>query len=127
MLSLAAVTVLTLLLGIPRLEQYPATWFDEGMHLQVARNLITDGTYAARSADGTLDYAPSIGVGPTVLLPVAGALELFGANLTAGRAVLVLYLIVATALLFAIARSLFGPVAGIATVALALAMPALDW
>lgn len=125
--TFTGVVLLMLILGFVRLDRYPAPWFDEGIHLQVANNLRIDGTYAARSADGTLDYAPSIGVGPTLLLPVAGTMAVFGTSLTSGRAIPVIYLVVTTILLFAIARSLFGPRAGFATLAIALTMPALDW
>ncbi|HEX5167297.1 MAG TPA: hypothetical protein VFV93_17955, partial [Thermomicrobiales bacterium] len=95
-LAVAGVVLLMLLLGFIRLDRYPAPWFDEGIHLQVAKNLVADGTYAARSADGTLDYAPAIGVGPTLLLPVAAAQQLFGTSLEASRTVPVLYLLLAT-------------------------------
>jgi 4-amino-4-deoxy-L-arabinose transferase-like glycosyltransferase len=126
-LAVAGVVLMMLLLGFIRLDRYPAPWFDEGIHLQVAKNLVADGTYAARSADGTLDYAPSIGVGPTLLLPVAGTLKLFGTSLEAGRAVPVLYLMLATALIFMISRRLFGRLAAFTTLIILLAMPALDW
>lgn len=125
--AIVGVTLLMLLLGFTRLDRYPAPWFDEGIHLQVAKNVVIDGTYAARAADGTLDYAPAIGVGPTLLLPVAASLDLFGTSLTAGRAIPVIYLIVATLLLFSIARTLLGNLAAFATLAILLAMPALDW
>ena len=53
--AIVGVVLLILLLGLVRLDRSPAPWFDEGIHLQVAKNLATDGTYAARAADGTLD------------------------------------------------------------------------
>jgi hypothetical protein len=125
--SLIIVVASIMLLGFWHLDQYPATWFDEGHHLQVAKNLTAGGPYAARSADGEIDYAPSIGVGPTVLFPVAASLELGGTSLTAARVVPVAYLIVATLLLYLVGRSLFSNVAGAATVMIAMTLPALDW
>jgi len=123
----ASVVLLTLLLSVFRINQYPAPWFDEGIHLQVAKNLAADGTYAARSADNTLDYAPVIGVGPTLLLPIAAVFELTGPSLAGGRSIPIIYLILATALLFVVSRSLFGQPAAFVTLAVLLAMPALDW
>src|SRR5688572_26544959 len=72
---------LLLIVGFWHLDRYPRTWFDEGMYLQVAKNFAGERLYAVRSADGTIDYAPVIGVGPTVLMPAALAVGLLGVDL----------------------------------------------
>jgi 4-amino-4-deoxy-L-arabinose transferase-like glycosyltransferase len=126
-IALVVVVAAALFLAFWRLDAFPRTWFDEGIHLQAARNLVEDGTYAARSADGTLDYAPTIGVGPTLLLPVAGALDIGGNDLLAARIVPAAYLLIATILLYLVTRSLFGRLAAVATTLIIFTMPSLDW
>jgi 4-amino-4-deoxy-L-arabinose transferase-like glycosyltransferase len=124
---LVAVVLVALGLGFVHLSRYPQTWFDEGIYLNVSRNVVERHAYFARSADGTRDYAPVVGVGPTVLLPVALALRLGGMSLEAARVVPVLYLAAATGLLFGAVRRLFGARAAVLTLAFALALPSLDW
>jgi 4-amino-4-deoxy-L-arabinose transferase-like glycosyltransferase len=124
---LVAVVLVALALGFVHLSRYPQTWFDEGIYLNVSRNVVDQHAYFARSADGTRDYAPIVGVGPTVLLPIALALRLVGMTLEAARFVPVLYLAAATGLLFGVARRLFGARAAVLTLAFALTLPALDW
>jgi 4-amino-4-deoxy-L-arabinose transferase-like glycosyltransferase len=126
-IALAGGLGLVALLATFNLGAYPAIWFDEGAHVQVAMNLAHGASYAQISADGTLDYAPSIGVGPTVMLPVAALLRISGDSLAAARLVTVAYLLVATLLLYVIASFLFGRVSASVTIGLLLALPALDW
>jgi 4-amino-4-deoxy-L-arabinose transferase-like glycosyltransferase len=123
---LALLVPALLALGLWHLERYPRSWFDEGMYLQVAKNFAREGLYAVRSADGTIDYAPIIGVGPTVLMPAALAVALGGASLAAARLVGIAALLIATILLYLIARGLFGRLAGACTVLLLLCLPAID-
>jgi 4-amino-4-deoxy-L-arabinose transferase-like glycosyltransferase len=116
-----------LVFGLWHLDRYPRTWFDEGMYLQVAKNFASDGLYAVRSADGTVDYAPIIGVGPTVLMLAAAAFRVGGVALEVARVIPFLALLAATLLLYRIARALFGRPAAACTLLLLVAMPALDW
>lgn len=109
------------------LDRYPGTWFDEGMYLQVAKNLVLHHLYAVRSADGTLDYAPIVGVGPTLLLPAAAAFWLGNITLEAARVVSALYTVIATLLVYLVARALFGRLAGICTILLLIGLPSVDW
>lgn len=126
-LVLLALIPALLIVGAWHLDRYPRTWFDEGMYLQTARNLAQHGLYAVRSADGTLDYAPAVGVGPTTILPVALAFRLGGASLALARVVPLIALVLATVLLYLLARNLFGRLAARCTLVLLLCLPALDW
>jgi 4-amino-4-deoxy-L-arabinose transferase-like glycosyltransferase len=114
-------------LGIIRIDQYPATWFDEGSYLEVSRNIAESRLYAVQSADGTLDYAPVLSVGPTVLLPVAGTIRIGGNSLEAARAVAAAFTIVASFMYFRSLRSLAGSTAALIGVAMLLTMPAIRW
>jgi 4-amino-4-deoxy-L-arabinose transferase-like glycosyltransferase len=122
-----ALLVIIIVLAVWHIDQYPRTWFDEGSYLQVARNLVERHEYAAVSADGTRDYAPVVGVGPTMLLPIALAFRLVGVSLEAARIVPAIYLIVGTVLVWSVSRRLFGAASALITLALLVALPALDW
>ena len=77
------------------LTRYPAPWFDEGSHLHVPKTLVQHGVYADISSDGFRYYGPTIGVGPTVMLPIAAMFKLFGIGLLQARLVMALYLLAA--------------------------------
>jgi len=57
--------------------------------------LVRYGVYADISSEGFRYYGPTIGVGPTVMLPIAGMFKLFGVGLLRARFVMALYLIAA--------------------------------
>jgi 4-amino-4-deoxy-L-arabinose transferase-like glycosyltransferase len=119
-------TLFTLFLFLYNLTDYPKTWFDEGSHLHVPKALVTMGVYADYSSEGLRHYGPTIGVGPTVMLPIAGSFQLFGVGMVQARSVMVIYLAAATALMFLLTRHLLGTRAAIVATALLLVTPAVD-
>jgi len=118
--------ILVLFLFFYRLTDYPKTWFDEGSHLHVPKALVTMGVYADYSSEGLRHYGPTIGVGPTVMLPIAGVFQVAGIGLLQARLVMVLYLAAALALMFLLARRLLGARAAWVVAALLLTSPAID-
>jgi hypothetical protein len=92
---LGASVALVLFLALYHLTAFPTTWFDEGSHLHVPKTLVRDGVYADVSSEGYRYYGPTIGVGPTVMLPLAAAFKAFGIGLLQARLVMVLYLLAA--------------------------------
>jgi 4-amino-4-deoxy-L-arabinose transferase-like glycosyltransferase len=114
----AAIGVIAALLFLVfyNLPRYPLTWFDEGSHLHVPKTLVTRGVYADYSSDGYRYYGPTIGVGPTVMLPIAVAFWVFGIGLLQARLVIALYLLATIVAFYRLAR-LFGNarLAGVAT------------
>ena len=105
-----------LFLAVYNLTEWPLTWFDEGSHLHVPKTFVRYGVYADYSSEGFRHYGPTIGVGPTVMLPVAAAFQLFGIGLLQARVVMVLFLLAAIASFFALTRTLSNaPVAWAAT------------
>lgn len=122
----AGASLFILFLFFYNLTDYPKTWFDEGSHLHVPKALVTMGVYADYSSEGLRHYGPTIGVGPTVMLPIAGAFQLFGVGMLQARLVMVLYLAAATALMFLLARHLLGTRAAVVATALLLVMPAVN-
>jgi 4-amino-4-deoxy-L-arabinose transferase-like glycosyltransferase len=99
---------LAAILALVNLPYAPRTWYDEGSHLHVPKTLVQDGIYADKSAEGYRFHGPTIGVGPTVMLPIAGVFQLFGIGLTQGRAVIVAYMLVALVMFYLLARRVQG-------------------
>lgn len=103
-IALAAV----LSLALYNLSDYPLTWFDEGSHLHVPKAMVKYGVYADYSSEGFRYYGPTNGVGPTLLLPIAGVFKLFDVGLLQARLVVVVYLLAALYLFFRLADHLEG-------------------
>jgi 4-amino-4-deoxy-L-arabinose transferase-like glycosyltransferase len=118
---LAALVVLALFLALVNLPYAPRTWFDEGSHLHVPKTLVQHGVYADISSEGYRYYGPTIGVGPTVMLPIALAFKLVGVGLLQGRLVIALYLLTALAAFYALGRRLHGSLVGLLALTLLLA------
>lgn len=100
------------------LTRYPKPWFDEGSHLHVPKTLARFGMYADISSEGYRYYGPTIGVGPTVMLPIAGVFRLFGIGLLQARLVMALYMIFAMLVFFRLVQGLSN--SWLAVIALAL-------
>jgi 4-amino-4-deoxy-L-arabinose transferase-like glycosyltransferase len=86
------------------LTRFPLTWYDEGSHLHVPKSLIYFGKYADYSSEGFRSYGPTLGVGPTILLPIALAFKIFGVGLLQARIVMGLYLVGAILMFFQLAK-----------------------
>lgn len=97
-----------LFLALYNLTDYPTPWFDEGSHLHVPKTLVRFGVYADYSSEGFRHYGPTIGVGPTVMLPVAAVFKLFGIGLLQARLVMVLYLLAVIVVFYYLTQSLGG-------------------
>jgi len=115
-LALICAVTLVVLLTFYKLPHYPATWFDEGSHLHVPKALVLYGVYADYSSEGFRYYGPSIGVGPTVLLPIAAIFRVLGIGLLQARLVMAVYLLAAVWAFYSLADMLGGKrVAWVAT------------
>lgn len=97
---------LVLVLALWNLTHFPAPWYDEGSHLHVPKTFVLHGVYADLSSEGYRYYGPTIGVGPTVLLPIAGVFKIFGIGLLQARLVMVAYLLATVVAFFLLARRL---------------------
>ena len=99
-----------LLLGafllVYHLDQYPAPWYDEGSHLHVAKNFALNGVYSDFSSEGNRPFGPAVGVGPTVLLPIALLFKVGGVSIPLARVVIVVYGVLALALLYLVTARL---------------------
>jgi hypothetical protein len=108
------------LLVFHNLTRFPAPWFDEGSHLHVPKTLVQYGVYADISSEGFRYYGPTIGVGPTVMLPIAAMFKLIGIGLLQARFVMAIYLIAAVYVFYRLVEHLSGE--QLAWIALALVL-----
>ena len=123
--------ILLLLIGafllLYHLDQYPAPWYDEGSHLHVAKNFALNGVYADFSSEGNRPFGPAVGVGPTVLLPIALLFKVAGVSIPLARMVIVVYGVLALAGLYFLTARLVNPRAALVALALVLLSPAIDF
>jgi 4-amino-4-deoxy-L-arabinose transferase-like glycosyltransferase len=120
-LALGGLFALAVLLAFVNLPYAPRTWFDEGSHLHVPETLLRYGVYADISSEGFRYYGPTVGVGPTVMLPIALSFQLAGVGLVQGRIIIVAYFIVATVAFYLLACRISGSRIALLSLALLLA------
>jgi 4-amino-4-deoxy-L-arabinose transferase-like glycosyltransferase len=120
-LGIVALFALALLLTLVNLPYAPRTWFDEGSHLHVPETLLRYGVYADISSEGFRYYGPTVGVGPTVMLPITLVFQFAGVGLVQGRIVIVAYFVIAVLAFYALARRIAGPRVALLALALMLA------
>jgi 4-amino-4-deoxy-L-arabinose transferase-like glycosyltransferase len=127
----AIVLIALLLIGafllVYHLDKYPAPWYDEGSHLHVAKNFALNGVYADFSSEGNRPFGPAVGVGPTVLLPIALLFKVAGVSIPLARAVIVVYGVLALSALYVLTARLVNPRTALVALALALLSPAVDF
>jgi hypothetical protein len=103
---MVALAATALFVGCYNLVDYPTTWFDEGSYLHVPQTLVRFGVYADRSSEGFRYFGPTVALGPTVMLPIAGAYAVFGIGLLQARLVMVGFLFAALYTCYHLARGL---------------------
>jgi hypothetical protein len=124
-MAIVALTAFVVAGSVYNLSDYPAPWFDEGSHMHVPQTLVRYGVYADRSSDGFRYFGPTLGVGPTVLLPVAGSFAVFGIGLIQARLVMVAFLLGAAWTFYQLARKLGGQYMALIALALLVTSPSL--
>lgn len=103
---------------------YPSTWFDEGLVLQGAMNLVKYGKYAMLSVEGfrILDQ-PLIANGPGIVLPLSAVFSLFGAGLLQARLLAAAFFLAAAGLFFRFSSRLYTPLAAGISLLILLSVP----
>ncbi len=119
-LILVGLFLILIIFGTWHLATSPATWFDEGINLGIAKSLVQNGVY-------NLEIGPNEFVAQKqflitsnypVLLPVALSIKIFGANFLAGRLLMVLFLILFSVAAYFLVKKLYSKEAAIMSVAL---------
>lgn len=121
-IALAVFSLLTL--GMYNQPYYPVTWFDEGLALQGALNLVNHGQYAMRSVEGfrVLDQ-PLIANGPGLVIPMAVIFKIFGVGLLQARVVAVVFFIAAALMFFRISSALYSVPSALVSIFLLFSIP----
>ncbi len=125
--ALLALLLLAGMLAFVNLPTAPRIWFDEGSHLQVPKTLVRYGVYADISSEGFRYFGPTVGVGPTVMLPLAAVFTLVDVGLLQARLVISAYLLLALAGFYFLARRLYGSRMALLALALLLASRTLNF
>ena len=113
-----------LFLGIYKQPYYPTTWFDEGLVLQGAINLVKYGQYAMRSVEGfrVLDQ-PLTANGPGVVLPLSAVFAIWGIGLLQARILMAFYFAFGIILFYRVSSKIYGDVIGMISTLILLAVP----
>jgi hypothetical protein len=112
--------ILVLIVQISR--NLPLT-YDESYHLQVPLRLLNEGTYNTIYPLRNYDGFSTIGVGPTILLPVSLVFKLFGVGILKARIVSCLYLLGLVSILWLICIKHHNRIWGAILIGLLLAIP----
>lgn len=107
-----------------RQPYFPTTWFDEGLVLQGAINLVQHGQYAMRSVEGfrVLDQ-PLTANGPGIVLPISAMFAVFGVGLLQARLLMAVYFVFAIILFNRVTKLLYGETAALISIIILLAVP----
>ncbi len=109
-----------LFFGTWRLPKSPATWFDEGINLGIAKSLVSHGIYSLEVGPGEFVETRQFLITSNypVLLPVAFSLKLFGFNLTAARLPMIFFLIAFVLAAYFLVKKIYSKEAAIMSIAL---------
>ncbi len=103
---------------------YPSTWFDEGLVLQGAMNIVRHGKYAMLSVEGfrILDQ-PLIANGPGIVLPLSAIFSIFGIGLLQARMLASVFFLVTIWLFLRFTSRLYGLPAAVISLLILLSVP----
>ncbi len=109
------------------IAESPATWFDEGINMGIAKSLVKNGVYSLSvGPDSFVSERPFlITTNYPVLLPVAGALWLFDNSLLSARLPMVIFLFAFGLSAFFLAKRLYGEKAALGTLLLVMSFAPL--
>jgi 4-amino-4-deoxy-L-arabinose transferase-like glycosyltransferase len=116
--------LLLVVLGSYNQPYYPVTWFDEGLALQGALNLVNHGEYAMRSVEGfrVLDQ-PLIANGPGLVLPISMVFKIWGVGLLQARSLMIVFFVGATLAFFLVASKFYGTLSALVSTFLLFSIP----
>lgn len=112
--------LILILLSVWQLPKSPATWFDEGINLWIAKSLINYGVFSLEIAPGEFVETRQFLITSNypVLLPAALSMKIFGFNLLAARLPMVLFLFLFAFTAYFLVKKFYGNAVAIMSVAL---------
>ena len=102
----ALLAVTALFFVFRELGTFPAVWNDDGLFMIVAKSFASGHGYVMPILGREWAYPYFLAVGPTLILPVALSMKLFGISALAARIPMALYLLGASALFYVLANRL---------------------
>lgn len=100
------------------LEYSPVFSYDEGGNLLIPESLVTNHSYGIQTAEYFIHFPGKWSTGPPALLPIAVVFDFFGAGIWQGRAVMALYALLSTLMLYFVAKQVYND--GVALIAASL-------
>ncbi len=87
-------SALALFFTFRELGTFPGSWIDEGLFIMVAKSVASGHGYAIPLLDHVWKYPYFLAIGPTVILPTAASLKLFGlSSIAIARLPMTLYIL----------------------------------
>jgi len=108
-----------------KIGTYPLLWYDEGSRLNLSRTLAETGNYATYSSDGFQPFNAWVIANPVDILATAGAMLIFGKEVTFLRLATVPFSLLGMILIAVLAVRLFGKRAGWVATLTVFAVPPL--
>jgi len=107
---LVAIFLAVFFISTYKLTESPRTWYDDGLFMQVARNVVHFNTFGVQSAPGEIDrsIASYVTTGPSVTYPIAIIYKFFGVGLLQARLLMVVFLLMLVAASFWLIYEVFG-------------------
>ncbi|HLD71795.1 MAG TPA: glycosyltransferase family 39 protein [Candidatus Peribacteraceae bacterium] len=99
---------LALFFFVRELGTFPAAWADDSLFMIVARQVAEGRGYMLPVLQHQWIYPPVLGVGPTLILPVALTIKLFGFSVVAARVPMVLFLFASTVAFYLLTKRTSG-------------------
>lgn len=99
-LPIVFILCVTLFLSTYKLSESPKTWMDEGIIVQVSKNLAEHGLHSLQIAPNEFVSAGIVSTGYTVTAPIAVSFKIFGVGLLQARSVMVLYIVLLISFVF---------------------------
>jgi hypothetical protein len=115
------IATLAVVLLATNLRDWPAPWFDEGMHVAAAAVLARDGVYGLPEGASFSRFDPHVQVGPAVIAPVALGLRITGVDRISTRTTMVILSLAALIAVWILASQVFDERTALLTVLLLLA------
>ena len=95
--------------AISYLSESPQTWMDEGIIVQVARNIAGHGRHAIQIAPETFVSAGYVSTGYPVTVPVSMSLKLFGEGIIQARVMMVVFILLLVLFSYLFIRKTLSP------------------
>ncbi|NOS67619.1 MAG: phospholipid carrier-dependent glycosyltransferase [Candidatus Peribacteraceae bacterium] len=95
-----AIAAVALYFTYRELGSFPRSWFDEGLFIMIAKNVASGQGYAIPLLDHFWYYPYFVAIGPTIILPAALSIKIFGPSVEAARLPMTFYILGSAILLY---------------------------